>query len=455
MPLFSTIQARPLALGALLALGVAGAQAATPATALALPDLLARLPNAPAWLQADLALQAAQRNLEAARAASGLTLGVGGSLSATTSSGTSSLSSGLNVTAGAGVLPWTGTQDAIRAAERDLVTARAQQAASRASLRLTVQQQYFAARLAQINLDLAQQTVELRTALVAAANAQRALGAASQETVLTRTADLQTAQTALDSARQTLQQATFALAATLGTPLSGVTFSTAPADPGDGGDLNALITQALAGRSSIVAADQTLQAAQDSLGIAQRDRSFPNLSATLRYGQAGSSDAGSSVSGSLNLKTGALSASLNPAFSGNTGTNALSVGVTASFNLLDPAADARISGARTQLSSAQLNLSLARQNAELDVRQKYASLAGARGALASAQTRVQGAQTALDTANAQLAAGSATPTDVLSATVNLRTAQRDLESALETAQLAAAALQTSILSAGASAGSAP
>lgn len=435
--------ARLLLLAALLG-GLALAQSTPPpGTPLTLEEALSQLPTAPQWQQADLTVAQAQRALESAQAATGLALSAGGGLSSSTVNGNTTLTPSLSLTASAGLLPWTPQQDAIRAAQRNLQNALAQRAATRNTLALTLEQQYFAARLSQLALSAAQQTVALREQQLAAAQAQRQLGAASQAAVLTATANLQTAQAALANAQQTAQQNLFALGNTLGVNLPDTAFSSAPADPGDPGDLGALIARAQANRSEVLAARQGVAAAQDQLNIARRSRSLPDVSASLRYGQAGAGGAGSStLSASLDFKSGVGSASFAPPLNGSSGTSALSLGVSASFAILDPAGDAAIRSAETSLGSAQLALTLAQRQVELNVRQQYASLLGARGAIAAATTQLQTAQTTLASVQAQFAAGSVTGTDVLSAQVNLLTAEQNLESALETAQLAAFALQT-------------
>ena len=417
----------------------ASASPAAPAAApFTLGDALNLLPNSPQWRQADLAYQAAQQALRSAQAGAGLSLAAGGSASVVGGS----LSASVDASASLNVLPWSSTNDAIRSAERALVTARTTLATTRAKLRLTVTQQYFAARLAEQDLAVAQQTSALRQALLAAATAQRVQNTATQETLLTRQADAQQAAASLASAQSSLQTGTFALAGTLGVTLTGVTFSSAASLPDDPGDLNALVARALAQRAEVVGATESLASAQADLDAARRSRSLPALSATLKYGGSGSGAGGTSLSTGLDLQSGDLTASFSQPLTGSQNGGSLSLGVSASYAILDPAADAKIASAQLSVSSAQTGLALARQTVEQDVRQQVAQLAAARGALEAARTRVQAAQTALDTTRAQLAAGLAVATDVTSAQLNLLSANRDLENALETAQIAAASLQT-------------
>ncbi len=434
-----------------LLVGVAAAQTtpAAPATSSAAPsttaparpftlqDALNALPSAPQWRQADLAYQAAQQALRGAQAAAGLSVAVGGSASTATGAG---LNASVDASASLNVLPWSSTNDAVRSAERALVTARTTLGTTRARLRQTTVQQYFAARLAQQDLTVAQQTSALRQALLAAATAQRAQNTITQETLLTRQADAQAAAAAVATAQATLQTSTFALASTLGVTLSDVTFSTAPTLPAEPGDVNALVAQALAQRAEVVGANEDLANAQDDLAAARRDRSLPALSASAKYGASGSGQGGTSLSTSLDLKTGDLTASFSQPLTGSGNNGSFSLGVSASYTIIDPVGDARIASAQVSVSNAQVALGLARQTVEQNVRQTYAQLASARDALTAAQTRLQAAQSTLDTTNAQFAAGLAIATDVTNAQVNLLQASRDLEDTLETAQLAGVSL---------------
>lgn len=433
----------PALLGLSLALLAATASAQAAATPLSLQQVLAQLPRSPQWQQSELTLEKARRNLEAARARVGLTVGLSGGLSSSTtfSDGSGSLTPTLGASASANVLPWSSAQDSVRAAERSLRTAEAQNNATRANLVLSAQQQYFAARLASFDRSVAQRTLELRQRQLAAANAQRELGNASQQTVLERTADFQEAQSTLAKAQQTLQQNTFALANTLGVALTNVAFSTAPQDPGEPADLNALIASALKNRSDVISAQQALASAQSELEAARRNRALPALTASVQYGQLGGNASGTSLGGSLNFKTGAASATFNPGLGGSTSAASLALSLSASFNLIDPAAEADIQSAQTNLQAAEIALGLARQGAELAVRQQHAALRSARAPLEAVRSSVAAAQAALDAVNARFAAGSATQTDVLAAEVNLLSAQRNYEQALETAQLALHALQ--------------
>ncbi|WP_169737197.1 TolC family protein, partial [Deinococcus pimensis] len=120
-----------------------------------------------------------------------------------------------------------------------------------------------------------------------------------------------------------------------------------------------------------IAAQQSLAGAQATLANATRDRALPNVTANVKYGAGGTG-----LSGSLNLTTGVASAGVTTGFGG--GATSLSLGVGASFTLVDPVGDAKVASARTQVASAELALSLARQNVELDVRQKYDALTSAR-----------------------------------------------------------------------------
>ncbi len=407
------------------------------AQVLTLQDALSALPQAPQWRQADLAYQAAQLALVSAQAAVGLTVAVG-----TTATGTlgaaSALTTSVNATASLNVLPWSSTNDAVRATQRALTTAQATRDTTRQKLQQTVAQQYFAARLAQQDLTLAQQTNDLRQVLLQAATQQRAQNTITQETLLTRQTEAQQAAAALASAQTALQNGTFALASTLGTSLNQVSFTTDGQVPSAPGDVNALVQQALTRRSEVIGAQAALADAQDALTAAQRDRRLPALTADVSAGTGSTA-----VTGSLDLKTGDLTAKLTQPLTGTTSETSASfaVGVSASYTLIDPSGDAKIASAQTSVASAQTNLGLERQTVEQDVRQRAATLQNALNALTAAQTTVTAAQSTLSTTEAQFATGTAVTTDVTNAQVNLLQAQRDLENARETAQLDQVALQ--------------
>lgn len=416
-------------------------QAALPP--LTLETALARLPQTPSWQQADVVYAAAQRQLEAARAALGLTFGVGGSYSYADSFGAGTAANrttaAVSATVGLSVLPWSPVYDNLRAAQYSLNLAGATRAATRATVALNVYSQYDAARLAQLDLVTAQGQRDLAAAQLQIARAQRAQNNATAEAVLAAQAALQSAEANLTQTQGTLESGRRTLFSTLGLTPSAVNFSSAPPEGGALPTLDPLLAAAQANRSEVAAALYDVQVAQDRLNIALRDRQLPAGNVSVQYGQLGGSgvQAGTSVGAGLNVQTGVASATFSQPLTGNTGNvpTSLALSVSATFNILDPVAQAQIQNARTLVERYQLSLTLARQNVELDVRQKYLSAVNGQATLNAARTGVTRAQTALATAQAALAAGTGTGVTVQSAQLDLATARRTLEAALENAQL--------------------
>ncbi len=422
-------------------------QAALPA--LTLETALARLPQTSSWQQADVVYAAAQQQVAAAQAALGLTFGVGGNYNYSDSFGGAGLNgagavggrttAAVSATVGLSVLPWSPVYDNLRAARRSLELAGATRAATRATLVLNVYSQYDAARLAQLDLVTAGGQRDLAAAQLQIVRAQRAQNNATAEAVLTAQASLQSAEATLAQTRGTLDANRRTLFSALGLPLREVNFSSAPPESLTLPALDPLLTAAQASRSEVAAASYDVQAAQDQLDIALRNRNLPAANLAVQYGQLGGAgtQAGTSVSGNLNIQTGVASATFSQPLTGNAGNlpTSVALSVSATFNILDPVAQAQIQNARTQVERYQLSLTLARQNVELDVRQKYLAAANAQATLGAARTGVTRAQTALATAQAALTAGTATEVTVQSAQLDLATARRTIESSLENAQL--------------------
>ncbi|ADV66552.1 TolC family protein [Deinococcus maricopensis] len=418
-------------------LGAAHAQA----TPLTLDAALAQVNRAPQAQAAALTLQKAQADLNSAQAALGLNVAANGS-GGYTAAGGLTLTAG--VTATLGVLPWASAQSTLRDAQARLRLAQLSAAETLNATRLNAATTYLNAHLAQLDLDLAAQTLTLRETQLANVTAQRADGNATQESVLNATAAVQTARASVATATATLDAARRSLAATLGTPLDGVTFTSAAPDASAPGDVDALIARARSTSSDVVQAQADVTSAQDALASAQRDRTLPDLNVTARYGANGGG-----LSAGLNLKAGTasvgysqpiLTSSANSTGSAS-GDPSLSVSFSGGVNLFAPAQDGQIAGARTQLAQAQLALSLAGQNLELDVRQKYADALNAAAALTVKTTQLQAAQQALATAQARADSGLATPTDVTAAQLAVRQAERDLEAARVSAYTATLKLQ--------------
>ncbi len=430
-----------------LLLGAAHAQTAAPSAPppeLTLSQATAQLAQAPSVTRAALSVQVAQQNLQAARAALGLTVSVSGNASyagptsTTASDGTTTaVRSTLSGTAGAnvslGLLPWSSSQSSLRASERSLALAQATLRDANLSTQLNVAQAYFSAVLATQDITLATRTLELRQRQLTVAQTQQAAGNATAETVLTAQTAVQTATSGLTQAQASLDSARRTLDATLGTTLGGVTFSTRPDDTLTLPDLSALVARARTVSSDVISAQNALVSAQEALEDDQRDARLPDLTASVGYGGG----AAGTVSATLNVKQGTLggSYSLPLGDRASTGGNRLTVSVSGSYVVYSPAQQAALSAAQASVTQAGLSLTVAQQNAELDVRSRFVTLQTNLNAVQSRAAQVQAAGLAVQTAQARLDAGTGTADDLAAATLSLAQAERDLLSARITAQL--------------------
>ncbi len=190
----------------------------------------------------------------------------------------------------------------------------------------------------------------------------------------------------------------------------------------------------------MIAAQNTLGAAQDDLTTQQREATLPDVTASVRYGPGG----GGGLTTALNLQQGTLSAGYSLPLGGSSaesGASRLSASVTGSYVVYSPNQKAQLSAAGASVTQAQLSLNVAQQNVELDVRTRYSALQTALIAVQTRATAVQVAQLALQTAQTRLEAGTGTADDVSAAELDLLTAQRDLLAARITAQTTLLQLQ--------------
>ncbi|WP_034358888.1 TolC family protein [Deinococcus phoenicis] len=422
------------------------ASASAPASTLTLDAALARLAQAPNVTQAQLSVQVARQNLEAAQKALGLSVSVTGNASyagastATAADGTttttaSSLGGSAGVQASLGLLPWSSGQASLRAAQRSLALAQANLAAAQASTRLNVYQQYLAAAVAQQDVTLAGQTLTLRQRQLEIARTQRAQNNATEEGVLTTQANVQLAQGALTEAQSNLESARLNLAAVLNQNLAGVTFSTLPPGAFTLPDLNTLVARARTNTVDVVTAQNNLAAAQETLEEQQRDQRLPDLTASLRYGPAGSGG----LSANVDIKAGTAGVGYAVPLgssSGSASSNRVVASVSGSYVVYSPALRAQLAAAQANVTQAQLTLQVAQQNAELNVRTLYSAAQTSLTALQASSTQVEVARVALGTAQARLQAGTGTAEDVTAAQLSLDQAGRNLVQARVTAQLA-------------------
>ncbi|MEJ2356709.1 MAG: TolC family protein [Deinococcales bacterium] len=429
---------RRRALGALVALAlVMGPLALAQAPGLSLSDALAALPQSPSWQKADLDYQSAVDALAAARAGAGLRVSAAGSYDRTDTlagpAGRNGSSAKVSVSASATVLPWAPTDASITNAQAALQVAALTRDSARSTLVITMEQQYFAARLAARARDVAQAALQQAQAKLSAAQAQHAQGQLSDQGLAQAQAAVASAQASLTQATGTLDLDRRTLFDTLGLPLSDATLTTAaPSASAPGSTLAQLVQSGVPKRDDVQTAQVRVRQAQDSLSATTTQRWIP--AASLNVGVTGSdstgSQAGLGVSADLDFQKGTLSGTASypvaPAPVGNVSTQ-LSIGASVSIPLDAPSSDAAIRSGRTALASAKAALAATERSAELDIRQRYASYQAAQASLAADQASEATAKAALDTARARLTAGLAARLDVGDAQLAYRQAQRTVE----------------------------
>ncbi len=418
-----------------------------------LEQALTQLGAAPAVQQANLALERAGRDLDAARAALNLNVTVGGNnvnYTSAPATGANNLTGTLYTRATAGLLPWATNQSALATAQQALNYAKAVRQENINVTRLNVIQQYQQGYLAQLQLTAAQQNLQSAQQTLAAAQAQRNLQNTTQENLLQAQSGLQLAQAGVLTAQNALDTARRSLAASLGlgSSLDNVTFTTPPQLPANLdvtgltalglGDVNALVSRAIAASSAVVEAQNNLLTAQRLLADQQRNLVLPSLTVGAMYGKNGSG-----ATAGLDLQAGTVYAGYNQSFgmAGNATSNSLSVSLNGSYSFYNPSGRAQIASTQAQVTQTQLSLILARQTVELSVRQKYSDTLTALGAVASKVTLEERARVALQTAQARLGAGIATQNDVLSAQAAYAQAQQDTQAARAAASVAVIQLQ--------------
>ncbi len=428
-------------------------QNASPAPVYSLTDTLAAVTASAQYKQAKLALDTAQAQTQAAQAATGLTAGVNAGLtpaldSSVAADGSTQASASLSGTVGATLslplLPWSGAQLAAQSAARSLTLARATFAQATLTLAVNAEQAYGRGVTAQLNVEIATSQLILTQRQLAQVRAFYANNNATLPAVQAAEAAVQDAQTAVLRAQAEGESARRALGNLVEQDLNSAALNpdlgaSSPL-PGQDAALGAArrFSPALAG------AQLAVQNAQATLATARRSRDVPATSFTASYG-TGAGTGRTGLSAGLNLTSGVGSVAYSQPFSRGSaapGSSATSfaLGVSASFNVLDPAADGAVKVAALQLQQAQAALSIQTQTTDQALKDAYSAAQIAAQAIPARQTSVAGYTGALDTARTRLAAGLATETEVLTAQIALSQAARDLNSAQLAALVASAQL---------------
>ena len=422
---------------------------------------LAGLSASAQYRQLLLTLSAAQVQAQTAQAATGVTAGVGGTLgyaggSSTDSGGVvtdaSSLSGTLMASASLPVLPWAAANLSAQSAARSYAVAQVNFAQAVAALKTTVELAYGRAVTAQLNLSVARNSLTLSQRQLAQVTAFQVDNNATVQSVQAAQSSAQTAAVAVVSAQNELDSSRRALGTLVGQDLKTAILDT---------DLSAELagallpsqTAALVGAQAfsplLASARRAVIDAQVAVRTAERDRRLPAATVNASYG-SGSSSARNGLSTSLNVQSGLLSASYTqPVLGGGSSTGSRSgsgasfaLGLSANFNVLDPAADGALRLAQVQLQQAQAAVTVQQDSVSQALLDAYSAAQVAAQSIAARAGSVTAYTTALATARARLTAGLATETEVLSAEIALAQAARDLNSAQVTALTAAAQLSS-------------
>jgi outer membrane protein len=409
--------------------------------ALSLETALKALPNAPTYKVAELTVQSAQRQLEAAKAGAGFSLTANGAYTTSRTDGiplealppgtqTTTSSGSVSATAGLTVLPWSPAFDAVRAAERNLEQAKVDRLEARSQLAAQVIKQYFDLKLASTDLELARNGAKLAKSRLDIANAQLEAGVGTREGVLSAKQGLEASHANERAATNDLQLKRLSLSITLGTNITATELTAKlPEVNLKDNALEVGLPTALKRRGDILKAISQVNDAIDSLESARRDRLVPDIGLSLQYGGVSQNGdtAGARVTGDLNFKTGQVSLTPGYGFGSNSVGARISFSANIAIPIIAPSIEAKISSNENLLALAQQNLESVRINAELDVRTQYAA---AQAALAQVEVARAGLLIALEkNANAEkrLTAGLGTAIERETAKLANEQAERDLE----------------------------
>jgi outer membrane protein len=407
---------------------------------LSLETALKALPTAPGYSIAELTVQSAKAQLEAAQAGAGFNLTANGAYTTSRTAGiplenlppgTQLTSSGsVSATTGLMVLPWSPAFDSIRAAERNLERANIDRLEARSQLAAQVVKQYFDLKLAASDLELARNNVKLAKLRLDIANAQLEAGVGTREGVLTAKQGLEASSVNERAATNDLELRRRSLSITLGTNIATTELTTKlPEVNLKDNALEAGLPTALKRRGDILKAISQVNDAIDSLENARRDRIIPDVGLNLQYGGVSQNGdaAGARVSGDLNFKTGQVSVTPGYGFGSTSVGSRVSFGANIAIPIIAPSDDTKISSAENQLALAQHNLETVRINAELDVRTQYAAAQAAVAQVEVARAGLLIAQEKNANAEKRLTAGFGTAIDRETAKLANAQAERDLE----------------------------
>ncbi len=423
-------------------------------TVFTLEESLRLLPQSAAWRASDQAFLIAERSVNVARGAAGLSVTVGGEAnrsqvsSADPALNGTAFTGSINAQASITVLPWSPTFDAVRAAERNLERARLDLLENRSNLQLQLFSQYLQVQLATTDVKLAMQNQNFAEQRLKITQAQLEARTATREAVLSAEATARSAQTNARAALNAQNLSIRGFFATIGLPPRDAVFSSvinAPKLEITENNLGNKIIQARATRSDVRRAILAVREAEDALTIAQRDRWLPNLGINASIAGVGADGrpTGTQVGANLNLGTGTIgvNGSYAPTTSNATATT---ISLQISIPLVAPSNDARIDTAQVSLNAAKLNLENAENTAALDIESKYYEYLAIAAQQEVAKANLSTAQRRTTDTQARLEAGLTNTLELEQAKLQEAQATREVQNASNQTVLAAYRLSSSL-----------
>lgn len=411
---------------------------------LTLKSALQQLPNSLEWQSADLTYAAAGQNLNAAWAATGLSLTVGGDAQAgvavigstQVSAGTTAVSLSVSSSASLALLPWSAAFDGVRAATRSLDRAALDLRDTRNTLAMNLTQLYQNARIAQLDADNARSSERLAAQQLEVATKQQQSGQVSKDSLDNTRRLLENAKLTTLQATQSFELSRTQLFNAIGSSDADETLEPLTIRAATTSALETLIQSALNQRVDMQKARSKVGDAEDGLNVATRNRLIPSDSLGVSLGQG---SGGTGINANLGIATGTLSVT-----GSNTTATSLTVSLSANIAVFDPNSEAKIQSASLSLDSSRKALESTRRAATLDVRQQYAD--------ANLQLRHYGYQgqvlsntlSALEIAEKRFSLGSITALEVTQAQQTVTQTQREVENQLGTLNSSVVRLENAI-----------
>jgi outer membrane protein len=407
---------------------------------LSLEVALSKLPESLEWRSADLVFASVQARFDQALAATGFVLGANSDYSLAKSIDPNleaSQNLSIGVQASINLLPWSGAQAQIVAAQSALERARLERDEARNSLALNVVSQYDALRIAELDLELARAVRVLREHQFLAAQAQAKAGTITPDALAIQQQAQESARFAVNQALAVLDTARLTLTGTLGLRDSHVITSGGPVQPLPV-NLVADFTPVFARRFDTRKATIMVHEAQAALEFAMLQRLLPDASLKLGYGQRD----GLFGTASLDFRTGQANLGLlltpvniNPTAGAASGTS-FTLGASINLPILAPGKVAEIGLAQRNLDSAKQTLETIKRNAALEIRQRHTELGLALQRIELARTAQRLNAQVFETTRARFEAGLVIALEVEVAQAAVLQGNRDLEFALLNARSA-------------------